>query len=129
MKSCFKYRFSKKNLWIILALYFLNIAVDPTDAIYYDRSESASTNNQESIIELVIEKALGFEDAIPEQNDNDDQGGSVFKKIKLQEFVFNTDENKKNSNFYEFIPAEKIFSPNYFLLNFSAEVTSPPPKV
>lgn len=54
-----------------MGFYLLNISVDTADLNPNYIPEDLSFNDQESIIELVIEKVLGFENAIKEYDDND----------------------------------------------------------
>lgn len=73
--------------WFVLGLYFLNISVDATDSLYAEKKENLAINNQESIIEIVIEKVFGFDNAIAEFDDNDNSQNSIFKKIKSFEYI------------------------------------------
>lgn len=73
--------------WCLLGLYFLNISVDATDSLYAEKKENLAINNQESIIEIVIEKVFGFDNAIAEFDDNDNSQNSIFKKIKSFEYI------------------------------------------
>lgn len=69
-------------LWGFLSLYFLNISVDPSDITPSSRSEDLSINEQESVIELVVESFMGYEDAIEEQDDNDVEEHTKFNLKK-----------------------------------------------
>lgn len=55
--------------WFILALQVLNISIDPPDAHRATQKEDLSRNEQESIVELVLEKVLGIPDAVPEHDE------------------------------------------------------------
>lgn len=70
-----------------MALYLLNISVDSPDASSREK-ENLSFNDQESIVELVLEKFLGFENSIPEQDDTDSNEQTLAKKnISLDYFI------------------------------------------
>lgn len=58
-------------LWGVMALFMLNVSVDTADPHPNHIPEDLSFNDQESIIEILIEKVLGFEDAIKEYDDHD----------------------------------------------------------
>lgn len=59
-----------------MGLYLLNISVDNTDMTPSYKAEDLSINDQESIVEIVVEQILGFEDAIDEHDDADCEDGS-----------------------------------------------------
>ena len=71
----------QKTLWLFMAFYFINSIVDAPNVV---GNTVASFNEQESIIELVIEKVLDFGDVIPETNDTDNQEQTSLKKLKLE---------------------------------------------
>jgi hypothetical protein len=73
--------------WFVLGLYFLNISVDATDSLYAEKKENLAINNQESIIEILIEKVFEYDNAIAEFDDNDNSQNSIFKKIKSFDYV------------------------------------------
>ncbi|RZJ28595.1 MAG: hypothetical protein EOO48_09475 [Flavobacterium sp.] len=58
--------------------------------------ENLNYNEQESIIELLLEKALGFENAIPEYDDTDAFGEtSVKKSFCIDYFILPSAEDPK----------------------------------
>lgn len=65
-----------------MGLYLLNISVDSSDQNLNSIPEDLSINDQESIIEIIIEKVLGFENAIEEYDDHDSE--NQIKKAKAQ---------------------------------------------
>lgn len=72
-----------ENILGFLILVFLNSSIDAPDIF----SKTIAYNEQETLIELIIEKALGFEDAIGEQNhDNELPENSVSKKFQINHF-------------------------------------------
>lgn len=110
-------------------MYFLNISVDATDILYYEKIENLNINNQESIIEIIIEKVFGFDNAIAEQDDNDNSQNSIFKKIKTLDFTI---ENETFISFFSSLisnPKEIKKIPFQHIPNPLLEIISPPPKV
>lgn len=104
----------------------VNISVDSKDPLSNYFHEDLSINDQESILEILIEKVLGFEYAFEENEDHDSDNHQVslekssaigFLCANFNAFFFCKDEEK-----------QKHF-PNY-LLNikdgFSRNITPPP---
>ncbi|TRX60590.1 hypothetical protein FNH22_05940 [Fulvivirga sp. M361] len=111
-----------------MALYMLNICVDSPDALPNTVPEDLSYNDQESIIEIVLEKLLGCEDAIPELDDNDSNPHTTFKNhTAIDHFILpsfesipkgnaNAERSQGNSMYF-------LYTPSHYL-----EVYSPPPE-
>lgn len=117
------------SLWCLLALYFLNISVDATDALYTNTLEDLSINNQESMIEIIVEKVFGYENTIAEYDDNDNQQSSSFKKYKIIEFIVENSNSTATQSFLESINKNPI---NYYpqiISNPETEIVVPPPKI
>ena len=117
------------TLWCLLALYFLNISVDATDVLYTNTVEDLSINNQESMIEMIVEKVLGYENAIAEHDDNDNQQSSTFKKYKIIEFIVENSTSTATQSFLVSIDKNPI---NYYpqiTSNPETEIVVPPPKI
>ncbi len=73
-----------KYVWGFMSLYVLNCCIDvPTP---HEVKEDLTINKQESILELIIEKLLGFDNALAEYDDNDSDTNS-FKKIGFDLFI------------------------------------------
>lgn len=117
-----------KLLWGFMSLYLLNISVDTTDLSPVNIPEDLSFNDQESIIELIVEKLLGFEDVIKEYDDCDSDQNTIKRGQKLDFF---------NNTFFVnlSIPKVALLKGNLFS-NFGANITKgfpgvvlPPPKV
>ncbi len=110
---------------LIIGLVILNISVDSPD---FNKKfpEDLSLNDQESIVEIVIEKILGFEDAIPEYEDSDNENHLVKKNFSLDNYVLD-----KRPEFIFDVSLQKLLNSEYQhkYYNFYPEVTSPPPKV
>ncbi|MFD1551039.1 hypothetical protein DNU06_04440 [Putridiphycobacter roseus] len=70
-------------LWGVMALYLLNISVDTADLNPQSVPEDLSINDQESIVEIILEKILGYENAIEEYDDNDKEGQHKNSNVKL----------------------------------------------
>lgn len=74
-----RHSFLTRYFWSFMSLYLLNCFVDCPDAKPNYFPEDLTYNDLESIIEIVVEKALGFENAIPEYDDNDTNQNSYLK--------------------------------------------------
>ena len=111
-----------------MGLYMLNISVDATDPKPEYIPEDLSINDQESIIEIIVEKILGYEDAIKEYDDNDTEDHSRKSNLKI-EFIAQcmADSSIKKS----IIKVTKQNFPDYdtFLVNGFQKLYTPPPKV
>lgn len=66
-----------------MGLYLLNISVDVADPGSANNPENLSFNDQESIIEIVVEKILGFENAIEEFEDHDPEENGNKRTLKV----------------------------------------------
>lgn len=117
-----------KILWGLMGLYLLNISVDSTDPNPEHIPEDLSFNDQESIIEIVLEKILGYEDAIKEYDDHDTKDHNKQKNIKIDLLVhvIKADKFKHNligetKNLYPYFEARLTKGFN--------RIDSPPPKI
>lgn len=79
-----------KFLWGFMGLYFLNISVDTVDANPSHIAEDLSFNDQESIVEIVVEKIMGFENAIEEQDDPDTESHTKKSNFSVDFFPVQT---------------------------------------
>lgn len=115
-----------KTLWGLLGLFLLNISVDSTDLVPKHVSEDLSINDQESIVEIIIEKILGLENFVSEYDDVDsDERDSQNNHISLK--VFFVDENQPASSMN--IVDNKIISGNSKSLTPGFyRLLTPPPK-
>lgn len=110
-----------------MSLYFLNISVDSADPYPEHISENLSINDQESVIEIVIEKILGYEDAIEEYDDND--AGDHTTKTNITIDLIN--QNIFDSNFeLSFLKTtnQKFPDNKTSLLNGFQKLDVPPPE-
>ena len=118
-----------KFLWIFMAFYFLNCSVDAPDVQIFSQQENLKFNDQESIVELLVEKVLGFENAISEQDDVENTSQKSMKKsISLDFFVFHLNDGFKCNNF-NWNSNEKSILQLPFFDSISLEITSPPPLI
>lgn len=112
-----------------MCLYMLNLSVDAPNPEVLDISKSLSFNDQESIIEIVVEQILGFENAIVEFDDNDTSHEQRQKKgltldfFVLSSFSANMDTILFGKNLQKFDAVAHHFDTRYF------EIHSPPPEV
>lgn len=115
-------------LCLVMALNILNYSVDTPDAQAENIPEDLSFNDMESIVEIILEQLLGFDNAIAEidENDSDESTGITIKKgldfysyqqTAFSFSVFNTMFNCKNG----------LFTDQYSE-QFHPEVVPPPPK-
>ncbi len=68
-----------------MGIYILNISVDAADTHPQNIPEDLTYNDQESIVEIFVEKVLGFENALAEYDDHDTQDHNTknLQKIDL----------------------------------------------
>lgn len=66
-----------------MALYLFNISVDSRDKGPDYLPEDLSINDQESIVEIIVEQVLGYENAIVEYDDPDGPSNNKKKSGKI----------------------------------------------
>lgn len=116
-----------KLFWGFMGFYLLNISVDVADPNPEYVIEDLSFNDQESIIEIVVEKVLGFENAIEEYDDHDSEDHNKKIPVKLILAIRSTSYfATKKLYFY----IKKHIFPNYNMYQESRFQTldTPPPK-
>ncbi len=110
-----------------MGVYLLNICAAPPP-LQLDRVQSqAIINEQESIIEILVEKVLGFEDAIEDYNSTERENQLKKPNHKLENFV-------QKENFT--LPPVTFFNITQKLFSYKAPAVSsgffqlepPPPK-
>lgn len=117
-----------KYFWGFMAVYFLNICIDPSDIHHSSIPEDLTYNEQESILEMVAEKVLDLGDVIEEQDDEDPEdyskkGVSKIEVSFLKEELFSAITYDFSSLVNNFKPHPSIFvEPHY-------QLEKPPPKV
>lgn len=111
-----------------MALYMLNVCIDAPDVLTY-LPENLSYNDQESIIEVVLEKVLGYENAIPEYDDNDFGQTSILKtQTALDFFTLPPTPSKSNHLLSQMTLPQDVF----YLLNIPTrylDTITPPPQI
>ncbi|MCU0341591.1 MAG: hypothetical protein MUE30_17070 [Spirosomaceae bacterium] len=116
--------------WILMALHILNCSIDAPDARPDYIAEDLSYNDIESISELVLEQILGFDNAVAEHDEHDNEEGLSFEIAKL---VLYFQVN------YIFLPIKTVFQyesrlvklpyRNVCFLQFQPDIVSPPPQL
>ncbi|SFC81567.1 hypothetical protein SAMN04487987_10194 [Algibacter pectinivorans] len=111
-----------------MGLYLLNISVDTKDPKPSHIPEDLSFNDQESIIEIILEKVLGFEDAIEEYDDPDTEEHNKKRNVKID--LTTPSILVSNLNSLEFKNAPGKF-PDYktYLTSGFDKLDLPPPKI
>ncbi len=110
-----------------MGIYLLNISVDPADPNPNYIPEDLSFNDQESMVEIVLEKILGFEDAISEYDDHDTEDHNQKKRVKIDLVVHFHDAKHR---LHDRVEERKTSYPNHEaqLITGFKEIKSPPPK-
>lgn len=78
-----------KFLWGFLALHFLNVSIDAPDRNPEYVAENLSINDQESIVELIVEKVFGIENAFIEYDDTDHEDHTKKSNTKFEWITYN----------------------------------------
>lgn len=115
-----------KYLWGFMAFYVLNCCIDvPSHNL---KKENLAINKQESILELIIEKFLGFDNAVAEYDDCDTDTGSLKKVITLDVFIAPSPVRELQKNYICF-KKPGLTLENHKSLTAFYEIHSPPPEV
>ena len=110
-----------------MGLYLLNISVDTADPNPNYIPEDLSFNDQESIIEIVVEQILGYENAFEEYDDHDREEHNKKKNVKIDFLVNQAIPNEIPRQL--FIKKKRPFLDHEArLTNGFNEIASPPPK-
>lgn len=116
-------------LWGFVALVILNCSVSTPDLIDNRSLSKGYYNEQESIVEILVEKVMGFENAIAENNN--EESDQVFSLKKNQFFqIYQSFGNPFSA--LENSPGDKakvFFSTRQMPLSAFSEVNSPPPEL
>ena len=112
----------------LFALYLLNISIDAPDRYSNAVPEDLSINDQESILEVVLEKVMGYENAIAEYDDNDsNRETSLEKGASIDHFVLVSFHSKNHP-----VSSSDLGSASSFYLErlptVYLETFSPPPQ-
>ncbi|MFV8443109.1 hypothetical protein [Flavobacterium sp. LB2P44] len=115
--------------WGFMSLYLLNCFVDSPDLQPNYFPEDLTYNDPESIIEIVVEKVLGFENAIAEYDDNDSNQNFFGKNtFSLDLFVLPIIAIPINHE-YLLLKNQNLEVQNSALLLPYFEIHTPPPEV
>lgn len=117
-----------KIIWGLMGLYFLNISVDAPDPFPEHISEDLTINDQESIIEIVLEKILGYENAVPEHDDNDVEDHTQKTNFKIDVITHYTFDSSIKPIFIT-TTKQKYSDQNTYLTNGFQKLDTPPPKI
>ncbi len=111
-----------------MGLYLLNLSVDMADPNPEHIPEDLSINDQESIVEIVVEQVLGYEDAFKEYDDNDTDDHNKKTNVKID---LTTHYIKKVALNQKIIvtASRKFPAYNTFLTKGFQKLDIPPPKV
>lgn len=112
-----------------MALYILNCSIDTSDLYHHGIPENLTINHQESIAELIVEKLLGFENAIPELDDSDTENQSTLKKSGTVDFFILPDDAVEMNNFLSEVTSKHIAFSKTSRLQTYFEIHSPPPEI
>ena len=111
-----------------MGFYLLNISVDTADPNPEHIPEDLTINDQESIVEIIVEQVIGYEDAITEYDDHDSEDHNKKTNVKIDIITLHTvDSNIKQS----FTETTKPKFPDYkaYLTNGFQKLDTPPPKI
>lgn len=117
-----------KVLWVITGLLLLNISVDTTGLIRLNITKGLAFNDQESIVEIVVEKILGHENAIPEFDNYDGEDHNNKTNIRIDLIArftvdFSISETFGNAVIKRFPDLKACLSNGFHQLDI------PPPKI
>jgi hypothetical protein len=113
--------------WGVFSLYLFNLSADIPDASSRYQKEDLSINDQESMVEVLVEQVMGFDDTFDEYEDPD--GDDQKSKITLKIDFFS--EQKENFSSNRINVLSKSYNSNdlqkHVLKGFD-QLSTPPPK-
>jgi hypothetical protein len=112
-----------------MSIYLLNCFVDSPDAQPHHFPEDLTYNDPESIIEIVVEKVLGFENAIPEYDDNDSNQDFAAKSTFFIDFFVVPNSPISINKKYLYLKKGKLAEQNSILPTPYFEIHTPPPDI
>ena len=107
-----------------MALYVLNCSIDVQNSGF--KKENLKINKQESILELIIEKFLGFDNVIAEHDDHDRDSNSL-KKLNTEIFIYTVSLRYEN-HVRDIINKEILFDIQDRIRSPFLKIFSPPPQ-
>ncbi|MFO7720818.1 MAG: hypothetical protein R6W85_10320 [Gillisia sp.] len=111
-----------------MGLYLLNISVDPADLNPDHIPENLNLNEQESIVEIIVEKILGYEDAIAEYDDHENEDHNKKNTVKINLLFLYTAE-RSNSEPISEISKQKYQRYKALLTKGHYQIDTPPPLI
>ncbi len=111
-----------------MGLYLLNISVDTADPNPEHIPEDLSFNDQESIIEIVLEKVLGFENIIEEYDDYDTEDHNQKNHLKIDLIAQSQVGTNANQLYFE-KANQNLYCYQDRLTNGFQRLDTPPPKI
>lgn len=114
--------------WGMMGLYLLNISVDTADPYPEHIPEDLSFNDQESIVEIIIEKVLGYENAIAEYDDHDTEDHKKKSNVKTDLSVCLITSYKSIPLFFK-ERKQRFLDYEACLASGFVEIDSPPPNI
>ena len=127
MLSIFRHNLFLKFFWGILALHLLNTSADVADPNPEYIPEDLTINDQESILELIVEQVLGYENAFEEYDDHDTDDHNKKTNVKL-DFYSQYQNESNNQDIWEKESKKKFPQYSDVLLTLSDRPDTPPPK-
>lgn len=111
-----------------MGLYLFNISVDTADPNSHNVTENLAFNDQESVVEIILEKVLCYDNIIKEYDDNDTEDYNKKSNVKIDLTTHYTTETVFQQNFLglarQFFPDHNSFVAKGFL-----NLYSPPPQI
>lgn len=112
-----------------MAVHIFNCAVDAPDSTPFGMPEDLTYNDMESIVEIIVEQVLGYDNAFPEYDDPDTDGTSAVKAQKHLDLydlplrlIF-----LKNQSILAANPAKLISATEQYFNQFFGSPPAPPP--
>ena len=111
-----------------MGVYLLNISVDIADTTPEYLPEDLSINDQESLVEIIVEQVLGFENTFCEYDDPDTKDFTKKKNPNIDLVVLFSSELTSSKKLNDI---SKLRYPKYIvcLTKGYSRLTSPPPKI
>lgn len=111
-----------------MALYLLNISVDTADPVSEAISENLSINDQESVVEIIVEQFLGYEDAIAEYDEHDPEDYQKKKVFKISFFPPPQEASPQETQWQSASKKPRFLHYASRLTHTSEDLDAPPPK-
>ncbi|QSE96010.1 hypothetical protein [Fulvivirga lutea] len=111
-----------------MGFYLLNISVDTTDPKPDHIPEDLTINDQESIVEIIVEQLLGYEDAIKEYDDNDAEDHNKKSNIKI-DLINRHRADCLCNQLFAVVKTKTFFDFTSDLPNGFQQLDTPPPKM